>query len=130
MAKAKAPPPASADPAATANHLLDQVTKELLPKVMGGAFYGKKIESVPAGKAILTQDRTTQAALVKAALDRLEGLEAKIAAFRAKYEARDVYNLHHQPGWWGIWTPRWMLDEMLRGLLRRARAGDSSKLVV
>jgi hypothetical protein len=129
VAKAKAPPPAGADAVATANELLDRVAKEFLPKIVGGSFYGKKIESVPGGKAIVAQDRATQAALVRAALDRLEGLEAEIAAFRSKYEAHDIHNVHHPPGWWDIWNPRRVLQETLRVVLRRALPLDEATLI-
>jgi hypothetical protein len=129
VAKAKALPPAGPDAARTANELLDQVTKEFLPTIEGGSFHGKKLEDVPAGKTIVAQDRETQVAILKVALDRLAGLEPKIAAFRARLDDFYVDNPHCKPGWWPLWNPRWVLVETLRGLLRRTLPLDEATLV-
>jgi hypothetical protein len=129
VARAKAPPPAGPDAVKTADELLDRVTKEFLPKIEGGSYYGNKLQSVPAGKAILAQDRETQATIVRTALDRLEALELRIAAFLADLDEFYASNPHRKPGWFAIWNPRWVLLETLRGLLRRALPLDEATLI-
>jgi hypothetical protein len=119
VAKKNAAAAVPTDAPKAVNDLLDQVTKEFLPKIDGGNYYGKKIEDVPTGKKILAQDRETQAVIVSAALDRLEALEPKITKIRSKLEGAAAYNAHHEPGWYDFWQPRWVLLEALRALLRR-----------
>ncbi|HJZ92092.1 MAG TPA: DUF4132 domain-containing protein [Gemmataceae bacterium] len=104
------------DPAA----LIDRAIQQFLPRIETGNYYGQKIEKVPAGKTILAQDREVQAAIVRAALDRLPVLEEKIAAHRSKLKGSEKYNPNARPGWDEIWQPRFVLLEMLRGLLRKA----------
>ena len=95
--------------------LLDDVIEQLQSRIQSHGHYGTKLEQAPAGKTILALDRPTQATIVSAALGRLEDLETKIAAFRAK--AGDSL---HTAAWSKIWNPRWILMETLRSLLRRA----------
>jgi hypothetical protein len=116
--KSDAAPPSEA--AKKADELLDKVTKQFLPKIDGGSYYGKKLDDVPAGKTILAQDRETQSVLVSVVLDRLKDMETKIAAFRARLKDFEVYNPHLKPGWFTLWNPRWVLLETLRALLRRS----------
>ncbi len=101
------------------DELLEKLIKEFLPKVEGGSYYGKKLDNATFGKKILAQNRETQAKIVGVVLDKLMVLEEKIAAFRLKLTGPDVWNVHHQPGWFDIWNPRWVLMETLRALLRR-----------
>jgi hypothetical protein len=103
--KPSAAPPS--DTAKKADELLDKVTKDFRSDFY---YYDKKLDDLPAGKAILAQDRATQAIIVSAVLDRLEEQEIKIAACRS----------NSGPKWDAVWEPRWVLLETLRGLLRRA----------
>jgi hypothetical protein len=129
VAKKKAASPVRPNAVGIAEDLLDQLVKELLPRIVGGSYYGKKIEDVPAGKKILALDRRTQAALVDVALDRLEPLEEKVAAIRSKLEGSYAYNPHMAPGWYDVWNPRWVLLETLRVLLRRALPLSETTLI-
>lgn len=100
----------------TAQELLDNVLAEFLPKIEPAPYYwGKKLTDVAAGKAILAQDRETQAEIVRAALDRLLEQEKRIADYRTK-------GTHTSLGdeWRKLEHPRWVLMETLRSLLRRA----------
>jgi hypothetical protein len=114
----RAAPPSEA--AKKANEWLDKVTEEFLPEDEDGSYYGRKLDDLPTGKTILAQDRETQAVLVNAALDRLEDLEAKIAAFHARVKKSHRRNLYLKPEWYTLWNLRWVSLETLHGLLRRA----------
>jgi hypothetical protein len=113
-------PAAEANSSDIANELLDAVTKEFLPKIEHGSFYGKKLEDAAAGKKIVAQSRDIQAAIVDTALERLHELEKKITRHRSTLKGNEAYNPHLKPGWSAIWYPRWVLLETLRMLLRRA----------
>src|SRR5689334_9335289 len=120
MAKAKAAAKPSSSPPSSVADLLNALEEEMLSKTAGGSLYGKKIEAISSGKAILAVDRETQTAIVQSALDRLEDLEARIAAIRSKLKGHESHNPHLQPGWMELWNPRWVFLEMLRALLRRS----------
>ncbi|HEY7154344.1 MAG TPA: DUF4132 domain-containing protein, partial [Gemmataceae bacterium] len=81
--------------------------------------YDKKLDDVPAGKTILAQDRETQAVIVSAVLDRLEGMEIKIAACRS----------NDGPKWHAVWWPRRVLLVTLQALLRRALPLSEATLI-
>jgi hypothetical protein len=111
------PPPEAAK---KVNELLDKVVKQLVPAnpyVTG--VLAEKLGDVSAGKSILAQDRETQAAIVRAVLDRLEDLEPKIAACPS----------HHGVEWFAVWMPRWALLITLQSLLRRALPLDEETVI-
>jgi hypothetical protein len=112
---AKKKDPAAARAAAV--ELLDAAIAQFLPAIQDGSYYGRKIEEVPAGLAMIALDRDTQGGLVSIVLDRLTDLEAKIAEHRANLKGSSVQSM--SPAWKAIWDPRWVLKETLRGLLRR-----------
>src|SRR5262245_38087964 len=111
----------------TADQLLDAVMKEFLPKLDIGMLYGKKLDQAQAGKAILAQDRETQANIVRAALDRLAALESQITEIREQPGNR--HNPHFDRRWPKVWGPRWVLLETLRGVLRRTLPLDEDTVV-
>ncbi len=112
MAKKKAHEAPSSDAAKKAGELLDKLMKQFGPKFDSLTYYQEKLDGIPAGKTILAQDRETQVVLVSMALDRLEGLEKKITAFGSRSR--------YTPAWSAVWSPRWVLLVLLRGLLRRS----------
>jgi hypothetical protein len=81
------------DAAKKADELLDKATKELLPANTYDGSCDKKLDDVPAGKTILAQDAETQTVIVGAALDRLEELDAKLAAVRSQAEETKIERL-------------------------------------
>ncbi len=115
MAKKKSDAFPPSETAKQADELLDQVT-ELLKQ-------GNRVNfgDSAAIKTILAQDRETQAVLVGAALDRLEKLDAKIAAKRKPSDSI--------PGGAGLWWPRVALSDTLRELLRRALPLNEATLI-
>jgi hypothetical protein len=121
VAKRKTQASSSSEAATKPNELLDKFIKEYFGSKPGTNFFTKKLNNVPAGITILAQDCETQAALVSAALDRLEDLETKIAAFDPQKR--------NTPEWSDVWTARWPLVEMLRGLLRRALPLSEATLI-
>jgi hypothetical protein len=121
VAKKKSQAPSSCEAATKPNELLDKFIKEFFASKPGTNFFTKKLNNVPTGIAILAQDCETQAALVSTALDRLEDLETKIAAFDPQKR--------NTPEWSQVWTARWPLVEMLRGLLRRALPLSEATLI-
>ncbi len=123
MAKRKPHAPPLSETERKANELLDKFVEEFNSKCFPGGCYNKKLNDFPKGKAILAQDGETQAALVNAILDRLEDLEAKIAAFDPQERKRNVRE------WTLIWTSRWPFVETLRGLLRRALPLSEATLI-
>ena len=121
VARKKATPQA---PAAAANagvrkrarELLDAVAKQLFPDLGTTNLYGKKIEKAPAGRAILALDLPTQAVVVSVALDRLAGVEQKLAAYDAA-STEETFDVRKHSR---LWNPRYLLLEIVRALLRRA----------
>jgi len=114
VAKTKDGAVAPTDATKKAGELLDKVMKEFLPKIND-----KKLNDIPSGKAILAEDRETQAILVSTALNCLEQLETKIASLSSS----------NSRGWDATWTPRRVLLETLRGLLRRALPLNEATLI-
>ncbi len=111
MAKSTSPALSPPETARKANELLDKLLSDFAANRVGGFYHPKKLNEVPSGKTILAQDRETQVALVSAALDRLEELEAKMAAFDPQERSTTEWSL--------VWMSRWPFVETLRGLLRR-----------
>jgi hypothetical protein len=90
------------------DELLEQATTELLPANTYDGKGNKKLGDVPAGKTILAQDNETRTVVLSAALDRLEQLDAKLAAVRSQTEETKIERL------------RSVLVLILEGLLRSA----------
>jgi hypothetical protein len=124
MAKAKAVTPDPVGRAKQAGELLDGLMTEFLPKVQGGAYWGKKLDDIPSGKRILAVDRDTQAAVVREALDRLEPIERDLSGLRARQKPGMIFD--DRAEWIRVWSPRWVLVEALRALLRRELPLDES----
>jgi hypothetical protein len=115
VAKKKSLPVPPSEAAKQAEELLDKVAKQF----SNDFDYDKKLDDVPAGKTILAQDRETQAVIVSAVLDRLEGMEIKIAACRS----------NDGPKWHAVWWPRRVLLVTLQALLRRALPLSEATLI-
>ncbi len=121
MAKSTSPAPSPSETARKADELLDKVIADFESSRVGGFFQLKKINEFPTGKTILAQDCETQVALVRAALDRLEELETKMAVFAPQERATTEWSV--------AWLSRWPFVETLRGLLRRALPLSEATLI-
>lgn len=122
MAMSKNRIPSTPEKSQQANLLLDAVVNELTPKVHGVPDYDRrntKIEEVPAGAAILAQNRDGQVAIVDAALERIAELEFRNDKFRATLK-EGVLSAKEVEDWAEITDPIWVLTHTLRSLLRRA----------
>jgi hypothetical protein len=100
--------------------------EEFLPKVERGEYWGKNLDDFPNGTRILALDRKAQSEVVRAALDRLEGIERSLAGFRARQEPGEIFT--DRAEWSRIWSPRWVLVESLRTLLRRDLPLDAATI--
>jgi hypothetical protein len=115
--------PAPSGTATTANELLDKVVDQFLTKIRQRSR-PTGLGDVPAGRKVLGQDRETQAAIVSAALGRLEGLDARNRAYRSKLNSgvltpKQAAELHACASE-EITDPIWVLTQTLRDLLRRS----------
>jgi Domain of unknown function (DUF4132) len=122
VAKNSSKATASAEP--SAGQLLDVVIEEHIAKY-AAEFTPPKLEDLPSGGQVLSLDPLKLAALVIAALDRIEPLEEQIAAY-CKGKTGIIVS---DPAWERLDQPHRALVEVIRGLLSRPLPLDEETIV-
>jgi hypothetical protein len=108
----------------TAVRLLDVVIEEHIAKD-AAEFTLPKLDDLPTGGQVFSLDPVKLAALVTAALDRLEPLEKEIAAY---CKGKTCINVS-DPAWERLDQPHRALVEVIRGLLSRPLPLDDDTII-